>query len=63
MELEMKKVKVVKIDDTVYPPEVYIRATIAVNGEDYSYIRVFSADEIDLRGRDEAGNIIIRPID
>lgn len=63
MKLEITKVKITKVDDTVSPPEIYIKATISVDGKEHDHVVVYSADDIDIRGRDENGNLIIRPID
>ena len=61
--LEITKVRVAKIDDTVSPPEIHVHCTIKSGKEEFDYITVFSADEVDIRRRDKDGTLIIQSMD
>ena len=53
--------KIVRIDESSTPPTVYILCT---DRENYDlYEEVYSIDDIDIRGRDEEGNLILHTED
>ena len=51
--------KIIRIDETTTPPTVYVKT----EKEGYDRIEVLSIDDIDIRGRDSEGNLIVHTED